>query len=98
MTDQEKNRKQEKRQAQRAVEHQKAQTLLKETSGKVHIRGKLTGFLYELMRDHVTPGTVQHILMDSYDPDVHYTNGFLANYAHFVAKQLTTPRKKGKTT
>lgn len=61
---------------------------LKKASKHVRLNGKLESFLYELMRDHIPPGTIQGILADSQEPNVEYTNGFLAQYARFVAKQL----------
>ena len=70
------------------MSNQKLQKRLKKASGNVRLNGKLESFLYELMRDHVTPGKVQAVLDDSQEPDVEYTNGFLAKYARFVAKQL----------
>jgi len=66
---------------------------LRQISGAVRINSLLVSFLYELMRDHVPPGTVEQILMNTTDPDVTYTNGYLARYAENVAKELL---KKGK--
>lgn len=61
---------------------------LRERSGTVRINSKLVSFLYELMRDHVPPGVVEELVQDSFDPDVTYTNGWLATYAEDLAKRL----------
>lgn len=66
----------------------KTQKKLKRVSGNVRLKGKLESFLYELMRDHVPVGVVQKVLDESQIADVSYTNGYLARYARFVAKQL----------
>lgn len=59
-----------------------------ERSGNVKIRSRLTSFLYGLMRDHLTPGTVEELVQESVAVEVTYTNGYLAQYAFDVAKQL----------
>ena len=64
---------------------------LRKRSGKVRIHSRLTSFLYELMRDHLPPGTVEGIMLNCDDPDVTYCNGWLARYAHDVATRLTEP-------
>lgn len=61
---------------------------LKEDSGNVKIKDKLTSFLYELMRDYVTPGKVQELLQNSSDEETEYTNGYLARYAEYLSKEL----------
>ena len=61
---------------------------LRKASGSVRIKSKLVSFLYQLMRDEVPAGTVAKLLEDSQDPDVLYTNGYLAKYAKYVAKEL----------
>ncbi len=61
----------------------------RDRSGNVVINDKLTSFLYELMRDYLTPGQVESILLNSTnDVDVVYTNGWLAEYANDIAKRL----------
>lgn len=61
---------------------------LREASGNVEITSRLVSFLYELMRDHLPPGTVEGIVQTCSDPSVQYTNGWLARYAEDVAKRL----------
>lgn len=64
-------------------------SLLRERSGEVTINGKLVSFLYELMRDYLTPGEIEKIVQDSEDePTVVYTNGWLAKYAEDLANRL----------
>jgi hypothetical protein len=40
------------------------------------------------MRDEVTPGKVEKIMMNCGEPMVHYTNGWLAKYALDIARRL----------
>lgn len=63
---------------------------LHEDSGSRESDDKLIAFLYILMRDHLTPGTVQgilhhHVQEGSLDK---YTNGFLFDYCEWVANEL----------
>lgn len=69
---------------------------LKEASGAIKISNKLAGFLYDLMRDKITPGEIQTLLgFQNYsDKEVEYSNGWLASYALYVANQLC-PQKDG---
>lgn len=48
----------------------------------------LVSFLYDLMRDHVTPGVVQELVDNSPNIEIVFTNGHLANYAKELADQL----------
>jgi hypothetical protein len=65
---------------------------LRQESGVVKYSDTLTDFLYELLRDHVTPGDVQiilaHALEDKKHNPVVYSNGWLAEYAHYVAEKI----------
>lgn len=63
---------------------------MRERSGNVNIHSKLVSFLYTLLRDRVSPADVEKMVRDSQEPDVHYTNGWLALYAQDVAKRLET--------
>lgn len=61
---------------------------LREASGEVEIvQDRLTAFLYELMRDLVPPGRLEALVRNA-EPDVVYTNGWLANYARDMAERL----------
>jgi hypothetical protein len=42
----------------------------------------------------VTPGRVEELVRNSFDPDGIYTNGFLANYAIDIAHRLGDDPKK----
>lgn len=66
---------------------------LRERSGNVCLEGRLTSFLYELMRDHVPLGVVADLARGAEveDGPVLYSNGWLARYAEDLAKRLTTP-------
>ena len=66
----------------------KLNTELIEISGSIEINSKLVSFLYELLRDHLPASTVQQILSNSQIPEVTYSNGFLAQYAQYVANNL----------
>lgn len=62
---------------------------MRERSGNVNIDSYLVSFLYELMRDHLTPGLVEEILQNSIkESNVVYSNGWLAKYAEDVASRL----------
>ncbi len=64
-------------------------TALRERSGTIRINSRLVSFLYELMRDHLPPGKVEELIRSSEkDPDVLYTNGWLARYAEDLAYRL----------
>ena len=64
--------------------------MLRDASGKVDLSGRLVGFLYDLMRDHVPPGKVESLLRQQMGPwkNVKYSNGWLAKYANDVATEL----------
>jgi hypothetical protein len=67
---------------------------LRDRSGAVRINSRLVSFLYELMRDHLTPGKIEEIVRSSEkDPDVLYTNGWLARYAEDLANRLQDQSK-----
>jgi len=62
-----------------------------------HTRSRLTTFLYQLMRDHVTPGVVEGIVSgdEKVDEDDHFvlTNGHLGAYAQEIAWRLVGRRE-----
>jgi hypothetical protein len=64
---------------------------MRERSGKVQYNSRLVGFLYDLMRDHVPPGVVENLLDQQANPDITYTNGWLAQYANDIAQRLVKP-------
>lgn len=57
-------------------------------AGDVVINSKLVSFLYELMRDYLTPGKVEELVRNSQDGPFLYTNGYLAKYAEDLANRL----------
>ena len=57
---------------------------------------RLASFLYDLMRDHLTPGMVEDLVQESVDIEVAYTNGYLAQYALDMAKRLCPPQSDPK--
>lgn len=61
-----------------------------------HKKGRLISFLYELMRDHLTPGRVERIVYDCWTAEVGYTNRQLADYAEKLADFLTSSPKEDK--
>ena len=63
---------------------------LRARSGNVTNRDRLAGFLYELMRDYVTPGKIEELVRNLPKPgeEVKYTNGWLASYCEDVAKRI----------
>jgi hypothetical protein len=57
-------------------------------SGDVETSDKLVSFLYDLMRDHLPPGTVERLVLDAQTTPVKFTNGWLAEYAKDLATRL----------
>ena len=52
---------------------------------------RLTAFLYELLRDHVTPGALEDLMRSTDRPDVTMwtlSNGWLGEYAADVSRRL----------
>ena len=70
-------------------EEKEAMAEMRKRSGEIRIESRLVSFLYELMRDHVPLGIVESIVQASEkEPDVLYTNGWLAKYAEDIANRL----------
>jgi hypothetical protein len=65
---------------------------LRVASGSIDSDSKLVSFLYQLMRDHVTPGVVEGLVRDSQVTPSQLTNGWIAKYSEYLASQL-----KGQT-
>lgn len=63
---------------------------LRERSGHVINHDRLSAFLYELMRDHVTPGKIEELVRNLPYPgeEIKYTNGWLASYCEDVAHRI----------
>lgn len=72
--------------------HETDNAELRKASGEVSYYSKLVSFLYDLMRDHMPPGEVESLMRSAQDPQVKYTNGWLANYAEYLARRLTADR------
>jgi len=64
---------------------------LRTLSGDVITSDKLVSFLYQLMSDHLSTGVVQK-LVDTQKASVDnvdvFTNGYLAEYAKYLAERL----------
>lgn len=61
---------------------------LRVASGTVAYDDRLTSFLYELMRDHLPAGAVEALVREAEKVTVTYSNGWLAEYAHYLAGRL----------
>jgi len=63
---------------------------IRERSEKVDSKSKLVSFLYVLIRDYVTPGNVESIMMQLKENGfpTEYSNGWLAKYAIDLEKRL----------
>lgn len=61
---------------------------MRKASGSFRSKEKLVGFLYVLMRDHVTAGIIEELMEGVSNKDCLYTNGWLAQYAEDVANRL----------
>lgn len=62
---------------------------LRELSGNVTIKNRLVSFLYDIMREKITPGYIEDALQNSLNVEITYINGWLAKYAEYVADSLT---------
>lgn len=78
----------------RAEHHQAEMEALRERTGRVTSSDPLVSFLYLLMRDRMTVGDVEQLVLEiSADtPPAVFTNGHLARYAKDLAARL---RKDG---
>ncbi len=61
---------------------------MRKASGTFKSKDKLTGFLYDLMRDHVPSGVIEELMQNVSNKECLYTNGWLARHAQDVAKRL----------
>jgi len=61
---------------------------LETDSGNFSSDDRLVSFLYELMRDVVTPGKVEAMMRNSQETPVNFSNGWLAKYSEYIAKRL----------
>jgi hypothetical protein len=75
---------------------------MRKASGSINDKRLLVAFMYVLMRDRVTPGVIEHILLelsnahnyDKWEFEEHeFTNGWLAKYAQDVVQRLTDNKK-----
>jgi len=67
---------------------------IRSRSGNISDKDKLVGFLYILMRDHLSCGKVQEIINDylmesDKNCRMDFSNGWLAKYAQDIARRLT---------
>ena len=72
---------------------------LRKRSGEVEFKGRLTSFLYELMRDHMPPGQVEEMVRsieasEAMGTSILYSNGWLAKYADDLATRLDRWKEK----
>lgn len=74
----------------------RAQEDLRKRSGEVDSNDRLTAIFYELMRDHVTPGVLQKLFLDN-PPGVqlNFTNGWLAQYAEYLSRDVRNAPQVG---
>lgn len=67
---------------------------IRNASGNITIKSNLVSFLYQLMRDEITAGKIEKIVQDSIqDEDTLYCNGWLAQYAEYLANRLLENKK-----
>ena len=68
-----------------------------QASGSYVCADRMVSFFYELMRGHMPLGTVEEIVRNvlAEDPEVHYCNGWLAEYAAYIVRRF---REKEKNT
>lgn len=64
---------------------------LRKRSGEVDSSDPVVAFLYILMRDHLSPGKVEKVVLEHCSGGKHiFTNGWLAEYAKDIAIRLKT--------
>ena len=63
---------------------------LREVSGTVTSEDKVVSLLYELMRDHIPPGVMEKLVIETATAPktVIFTNGWLAQYSKDLADKL----------
>lgn len=78
-----------------AAKHNSAITT---ASGGIVRIDRMVSFFYELMRGHMTLGAVEDIVRNvlNEDPEVHYCNGWLAEYAEYIVKRLREAEEEPK--
>lgn len=67
----------------------------REASGHVSYEDPIVEFLYLLMRDHLSTGVVEDLVLEteeSHGPTL-YTNGWLAKYAMYLVKRLRSEKE-----
>jgi len=67
---------------------------LRKITGEVVYTDALTSFLYELIRDHMPAGDVEKLVLGAVNEAEErlFSNGWLAQYAHNLAEQLTNDK------
>ncbi len=74
-----------------ANEQEAENDALRERSGNARSGDRLVSFLYELMRDCLTPGAVERLVRASQcseEEPTFFCNGYLADYAKDLAARL----------
>lgn len=68
----------------------RANTEIVEESGGFESDCPLTSLFYDLLRDEISPGRLQHLVTAAicHNKSVKYTNGWLARYANYLASQF----------
>ena len=66
---------------------------IRKRSGEVNSHDRLVGFLYILMREHLTAGEIESLMKEHVDPipegdEFVFSNGWLAEHAKDLAKRL----------
>lgn len=62
---------------------------LYEESGRFNTKDPLVCLLYELLRDHISPGKLEQLVRSNEDNEEFVlTNGFIANYALHLAMRI----------
>lgn len=72
---------------------------IRDASGNRVGMDRTQSFFYELMRDHLPPGKVEDIVKHVLEEgsEVHYCNGWLADYAAYIVKRLWEKEQNDET-
>ena len=84
-------------QADRQAASMNASAQMRQRSGAVDSSDRVVSFLYTLMRDHVTPGTVEEMMLTveaEQGEGCEFSNGWLASHAKDIAERLRGPHRR----
>lgn len=67
---------------------------IRERSGSINSKDRLVTFLYLLLRDHLSAGTVEEIMKQLSSDESCFCNGWTAQHAMDIAERLKNEAEK----